>query len=64
MLLGTLGASLLGNMLAGKGMLRAGYGSKKILIPPHPRRNFEIKNIVKMNQGLMEFFQKLIYLRK
>ena len=36
MLLGTLGASLLGNMLAGKGIIRAGegtiragYGSKK-----------------------------------
>ena len=36
MLLGTLGASLLGNMLAGKGVMRAGeeaarvgYGSKK-----------------------------------
>ena len=28
MLLGTLGASLLGNMLAGKGVIRAGYGSK------------------------------------
>ena len=28
MLLGTLGASLLGNMLAGKGFIRAGYGSK------------------------------------
>ena len=28
MLLGTLGASLLGNMLTGKGMLRAGYGNK------------------------------------
>ena len=27
MLLGTLGAGLLGNMLTGKGMLRAGYGS-------------------------------------
>ena len=27
MLLGTLGASLLGNMLAGRGMIRAGYGS-------------------------------------
>ena len=26
MLLGTLGASLLGNMLTGKGMLWAGYG--------------------------------------
>ena len=28
MLLGTLGASLLGNMLASKGIQRAGYGSK------------------------------------
>ena len=28
MLLGTLGASLFGNMLAGKGVIRAGYGSK------------------------------------
>ena len=28
-LLGTLGASLLGNMLAGKGITRAGYGSKE-----------------------------------
>ena len=28
MLLGTLGASLLKNMLAGKGIIRAGYGSK------------------------------------
>ena len=27
-LLGILRASLLGNMLAGKGMLRAGYGNK------------------------------------
>ena len=29
MLLVTLGASLLGNMLSGKGILRAGYGNKK-----------------------------------
>ena len=29
MLLGTLGASLLGNILAGKGIVRAGSGSKK-----------------------------------
>ena len=28
MLLGTLGASLVRNMLAGKGITRAGYGSK------------------------------------
>ena len=29
MLLDTLGASLLGNMLTGKGTLRAGYGNKE-----------------------------------
>ena len=29
MLLGTLGASLLGNVLAGKGFVRAGYGNKE-----------------------------------
>ena len=28
MLIGTLNASLLGNMLAGKGILRAGYGTQ------------------------------------
>ena len=46
MLLGNLGASLLGNLLSGKGTVRAGYGSsfkKKALIPPHPLTNFEIK---------------------
>ena len=31
-LLVKLGASLLGNMLAGKGIIRAGYGSKRFLI--------------------------------
>ena len=42
MLLGTLGASLLENMLAGRGAIRAGegtiragYGSKKILLHTH-----------------------------
>ena len=29
MLLGTLGANLLGNLLAGKGIVRAGSGNKK-----------------------------------
>ena len=55
MLLGTLGASLLGDMLFGKGFIRAGegttrvsYGSKgsslkNFLIPPHPLTNFEIQ---------------------
>ena len=27
--MGTLGASLLGNVLAGKGIVRAGYGNKE-----------------------------------
>ena len=48
MLLGTLGASLLGNILAGRGVIRAGevtirtgYGSKKII--NKPLTNFEIE---------------------
>ena len=32
MLLGTLGASLLGNMLAGKGIVKAGYGLGKRIV--------------------------------
>ena len=32
MLLGTLGASLLGNLLAGKGIMRAGSGNKKGIV--------------------------------
>ena len=55
MLLGTLGASLLGNLLtekgtirAGEGIVRAGYGSsiKKALIPPYPLTNFEMKRLL------------------
>ena len=54
-LLGTLGASLLGDLLtknlsrkgtvrAGEGIIRAGEGIKtKALMPPHPLTNFEIK---------------------
>ena len=56
MLLGTLGASLLGDILSGKGVIRAGegtiiagYGSKRpslkifLTLPPHPLTNFEIQ---------------------
>ena len=58
MLSGTLRASLLGNLLSGKGVVRAGYRNKqekgivragygssikKALIPPHPLTNFEIQ---------------------
>ena len=57
MLLGTLGASLLGNLLAGKGIVRAGSGNKTgkswywkimgFLMPPHPLTNFEIQKYYK-----------------
>ena len=59
MLLGTLGESLLGNILAGKGMnrteggiVRPGYGNEKVwkttknngfLMSRHPLTNFEIQ---------------------
>ena len=56
MLLDTLGATLFGNMLAGKGvvragyvnkevkgMLRVGYGSKKKFFLSHPLTNFQIQ---------------------
>ena len=56
MLLGILGASLVGNMLAGKGMLRAGYGNNvKELV-------MEIR-ITRMNLDSMEFILEIIYLR-
>ena len=46
MLLGTLGAGLLGNILGGKEMHRAGlwvFNEKQgFLIPPHLLTNFEI----------------------
>ena len=51
MILGTLGASLLGNLLTGKGIMRAGDGivragegskKKKSLLPFHPLTNIEI----------------------
>ena len=64
MLLGPLGASLLGNMLlgkknmyiyiyiyiyiAGEGIIRAGYGSG-FLMSPHPLTNFEIQKYYQNN---------------
>ena len=61
MLSGTLGASLLGILLTGKGILRAGSNNKKgkgilragsgkkmgFLMPPHPLTNFEIQKYYK-----------------
>ena len=43
-LLSILGASLLGNTLAGKGTVRAGYWKRMgFLMPPHSLTNFEIQ---------------------
>ena len=54
MLLGTLGASLLGNLLTGKGIVRAGSGNKK------GKRNKKGKGIVRAATGrpLSSTFQK------
>ena len=45
--LGTIGASLLGNLLAGKFTIRAGEetikAGKKFLMPLHPLTNFKIQ---------------------
>ena len=73
MLLGALEAILLGSMLAGKsnvrvvygneegkGMLRAGYGSKKkqILLPLHPLTNFEIQKYYQSKPRFNGVFSK------
>ena len=64
MLLGTLGASLLGNLLTGKGlyrtgkgMYRTGKGFKKI-IPFHPFTNFEILNYFDEIKGFNRAFTR------
>ena len=79
MLLGTLGASLLGDVLskglsgkgvirAGEGTIRAGYGSKRsflknlCLLRHILQQTLKYKNIIKMNQDLMEFLVEIIYL--
>ena len=65
MLLGTLGAGLFGNILAGKGIVRAGCGNKKgkgivmaglwkkmrFLMLFHPLTNFEIQKYYQNEPG-------------
>ena len=66
MLLGNLGASLLGNLLSGKGTVRAGEGTvtaeegikKKALMPPHPLPNFEIKEYYENEPGFNCVYSK------
>ena len=64
MLVGTLGASLLGNLLTGKrmyrivqGMYRTGQGLKK-LIPFHPLTNFEINDYFDGIKGFNRVFSR------
>ena len=73
-LLGTLGASLLENLLTGKdtikadestiraveGLIRTGQDFQHFLIL---RRIFKYKSIIKMNLNLIVFIQEIIYLK-
>ena len=66
LLLGTLAASVLGNVLirkevigAGEGVLRAGQNFNV----PHPLTNFEIQDINKTNLNLMVVIQEISYLK-
>ena len=72
MLLGTLGASFLGNILAGKGIVRASYGNKhgkgivragyeyqnKILIPLHSLTNFEMQKYYQNEPRFKEVYSR------
>ena len=78
MLLGTLVDSLLGNTLAGKGIVREDYGNKKgkgilkavygskkkkkNLIPPHPLTNFELQKYLQNEPRFNGVFQEISYL--
>ena len=57
MSLGTSGAIFLGNMFAGKGIVRAGYGNG-FLMPPHPLTNFEIQKYYQNEPRFNEVFSR------
>ena len=74
MLLGTLGAKLSENMLAGKGIVRAGSGKGIVRVGSGKEVDFQCRlilwqtmkyrNIIKMNQDLMVLIQEIISLKK
>ena len=65
MLLGTLGASLLGNLLTEKGIVRVGSGKKMgFLMPPHPLTNFEIQKYYKNEPRFNGFFSRNNFFKK
>ena len=74
MFLGTLGASLLGNLLIGKGVIRAGEGiiragegttrtGQSFQFRLILQLTLKYKSIIKVNLNLMVFIQKIIYLK-
>ena len=78
MLLGTLGASLLGNLLAEKWIVRTGSGKKKrkrnckswlwkimgLLMRPHPLTNFEIQKYYQKESRFNGVYSRNILLEK
>ena len=80
MFLASLGASLLGNALAGKGIVRAGSGNYKsknnykrwllkqkrmrFLMLPQHLTILKYKSNIRISQDLMAFFQEIIWLKK
>ena len=62
MLLGTLGASLLGNLLTGKCTIRAGEDTIRA-DQDFYFYTLKHKSIIKMNLNLMLFIQEIIYLK-
>ena len=60
MLLCTLGASLLGNLLSGKGTITA---DEQFWCCPILYMILKYKNIMKMNLDFMVFIQEIIYLK-
>ena len=74
MLLGTLGASLLGNLWKGKGVIRDGKGTirtgertigagQDFWCCRIPKLILKYKSIIEMNLNLIEFTQVIIYLK-
>ena len=67
MILGNLGASLLGNILTGKEVIRAGEGTIRpgqiisccIMLSLF----LKYKSIIKMNLNLMVFIEEIFYLK-
>ena len=67
MLLGTLGAGWLGNLLIGKATIWPGEGTirgdEKVLMPPHLLTNFEIRNYNQNEPNLIVLIQETIYIK-